>query len=247
MQKENKNNTATIILFIIFVYFSIRIGSRFINIKNDVNYQENQLYAPIPELDTYTKLSKSQYPEQTARIKEMWNFINNPKTDPIDRIKHISNSFFYELLSRFSKALYASSEELENVSLREKILIYSTRMELLTVFSMDEILSRDDEKLFNEYFYINAGMMEFSDLELITYVSDSLAYGIYEILNNKKSVQFEKSENIWGANTFKEDPIFDKSREQLIENRILSTGSETAYLDRLFYSKPEVYAPLKKR
>ena len=89
------------------MYFGTRVAMKVYKQYNNSSYSNVQIQLPTPTLVGYESLDKSQYPDQTPKIKEIWHKVNSPDTDPFDKVGLMSESYIDGLLARFDLALHA--------------------------------------------------------------------------------------------------------------------------------------------
>lgn len=247
---EQKKNNAFVVISIIFIIFSCFgwISKCNSNKQDSIQAKLNDpYYIPDNILLEYKDISKSRYPSQHDSIVQIWDMIRSSSVDPFDKIDLVSSDYKRRFRSVLKSALTLPVEEFRLLEIQYRIDVLKFRQELLQVFTREEINNKTYEDILPEFFYVELGAFSIkSKIDKVKFESDSLAYGLFKVYGNYKSVEFVRESDSWKVNMFREDPAFDGQRQNLINQRIKEFGSADKYFEFLMEGNLELKFPLQE-
>ncbi len=248
MTEPKKNNTF-IVFSIIFIFFSCFSWINKCNSDKQDSLQakiNNPYYIPDNILSEYKDISKSEYPAKHDSIVQIWDIVRSSSADPLDKIKLVSSDYKRRFRGLLRNALTLPFEEFRLLQIQYRMDVLKFRQSLLQIFTREEINNKSYDDILPEFFYVELGAFSIkSKINKVKFESESLAYGLFKVYGNFKSVEFVREADSWKVNMFREDPAFDGSRQDLINQRIKEFGSEDKYFEFLMEDNQELKFPLQ--
>ena len=247
MSEENKFNGFTVISIIATFILAFNMISKCnTNSKTSRQAAINDPYK-IPEsvLSEYHIKSESEYPDQVDSLVKVWDAISSSDTDPFIKIDLVSSPYKDKFRKLLRNALYLPADQFNLLQFQYRLEVVNFRKSLKAIFSEEELKEKTYDDILPEFIFVELGAFDVnSKLEKFKFESDSLAYGLFKLMGNYKSVQFVKEDH-WRIHLLKEDPDFDISRTNLVRTRVREFGSEQGYMNIFLDGDNGLLNPIK--